>query len=145
MPNKNAHQPLHQVEKTQKTTTPTINFLHTTGELLLQQSFAYNELRRNTNKASSQTPFDIKLREEVLVSDVSIWELCDFAQYHSLVIGYGYGHKLIKYKATKNMAQPTPAGWWEEQVIPFGGRNNTTQMFGSVIFDTKLSIKASEK
>lgn len=64
--------------------------------------------------------FDIKLREEVLVSDVDsdIWELCDFARVHTdcfMMIGYGYGQKLIKYKGNEKYHGTTdiPPGWWE--------------------------------
>ena len=64
--------------------------------------------------------FDMKLREEVLVSDVDsdIWELCDFARVHTdcfMMIGYGYGQKLIKYEGNEKYhgTTDTPPGWWE--------------------------------
>ena len=64
--------------------------------------------------------FDIKLRDEVLVSDVysDIWELCDFARVNTdcfMVIGYGYGHKLIKYEGNEKYhgTKDAPDGWWE--------------------------------
>lgn len=64
--------------------------------------------------------FDIKLRDEVLVSDVDsdIWELCEFARVHTdcfMMIGYGYGQKMIKYAENEHFHGTTdmPDGWWE--------------------------------
>jgi len=64
--------------------------------------------------------FDIKLRDEVLVSDVDsdIWELCEFARVHTdcfMMIGYGYGQKMIKYAGNERLhgTNDTPDGWWE--------------------------------
>jgi hypothetical protein len=64
--------------------------------------------------------FDIKLREEVLVSDVDsdIWELCEFARVHTdcfMMIGYGYGQKMIRYAGNERFhgTADTPDGWLE--------------------------------
>lgn len=66
--------------------------------------------------------FDIKLREEVLVSDIDsdIWELCEFARVHTdcfMMIGYGYGQKMIRYADNEHLHGTTymPSGWWESE------------------------------
>lgn len=89
--------------------------------LLQEPLMSYEDAIKLIESVEPDVPkFDIKLREEVLVSDVysDIWELCDFARVNTdcfVVIGYGYGHKLIKYEGNEEYhgTTNTPAGWWE--------------------------------
>ena len=71
-------------------------------------------------RVEPEREFDIKLRDEVLVSDVDsdIWELCEFARVHTdcfMMIGYGHGQKMIKYAGNEHLhgTTDTPDGWWE--------------------------------
>lgn len=82
---------------------------------------SYEEALKLIESVEPDAPeFDIKLREEVLVSDVDsdIWELCEFARVHTdcfMMIGYGYGQKMIRYEGNERFHGTTdmPNGWWE--------------------------------
>lgn len=75
-----------------------------------------------TYEADSKRKFNIKLREEVLVTDdfSGKWELCEFSRIDSeenkfIAIGLGCGDNLIRYKNNKDLIGTTtvPEGWWE--------------------------------
>lgn len=84
-------------------------------EVTLEQAL---ELLKRVEPAAPE--FDIRLRDEVLVSDVDsdIWELCEFARVHTdcfMMIGYGYGQKMVKYAGNEHLhgTANAPDGWWE--------------------------------